>query len=269
MDDAKSSPIAVDAFLESLREEGELQSSGGFTCETAVTDADLAALLILRAAVVSGAAWFHAEAGAKKVALEFPGALAKSADFEALLRGNGLLARGMRTAGVEVEFTSWDGQQAARARVQGEAITRFQLSKEPPWTEPRTRVRWNRGPFEPTFLDRDILVSRGVYAPLKLRLNQVYLPAPALGGSPQLHINGCGCGIQVEAPKNCRLFKEEAPGKLLGALSARKGELRWIHQGVLLEAPRPTLPEGSAVLSTSLRIDIPAALERLLGRRFL
>lgn len=248
----------MDAFLQNLRGEGALESSGDFTVETAVPGADLPALLILRAAVVNGADWFHADAGARKVALEFPGALAKSPDFEGILQGMSLLARGVRMAGVEVEFTSWDGQQAARARILGESVTRFQLSKEPPWTEPRTRVRWTRG--EGSFVDRDVLL-RGAYAPLRLRLNQVYLAPPPLAGSPQLHIFGPGPGIQIDTPSNCRVLKEKAPGNLLGAVSARKGELRLVHQGVLLG--NTALPEGSAVLSTGLRIDIREALQKL------
>jgi hypothetical protein len=240
--------ISVDQFLERLHNEGEAVSEGAFTAEPGKLlqgEPREAVLQIIRAAVLSAASSLEAELGAHRSVLEFPGALAESSAFDALLQrlpghnAAGLLCKAVRLASLltEVELVSWDGHRCAWARLVGGDLLRFQLSNEPPWIAPRTRVRWTAADTEPAWRDRDLVARRCRFAPLDLRLNQKLLTG-SLDKATGIYAEDPPCGIRVEG-----LLSE----KLVGARSPVKGSLRRVRQGVLISTE--PCQDGSAVLA--------------------
>ena len=283
----------MEPWLEQLRGEGRLDSIGHFEVDTArqlellrsyrLREPRQAILAVVRAAVLVGAAWMSIQTGAHESEAEFPGTVAPSEEFSGLLswldqprnqRFQLVLALNAALTFADVEVTSWDGQSCARLRLSPDRAARSEVGREPPWREPRTRVRFiNRA--RPSIFARtgehDLLAQSCPWAPLKLTLNHQVLGAPPFGHrqAPELRIYarhappGGAIGLSPTQAHHCLHrtvdnwpgggeFQEGIQGLLVAALSLHPSPGALIKEGVRLSE----LPLHAIVSVSGMAVDL-------------
>lgn len=285
----------MDPWLAGLRSEGTVESCGQFEIDLSqglrllrqhqLTDPHRAVLHVIRAAVLLGSDQLSLRTSPSECEAEFPTILAPSQQISSLLGWLGeprdsprfqmALAINSALSYADVELTSWDGQHCARLRL-SESAGRSELGREPPWRQPRTRVRFVKRRVPGLFSTRsnpehDLVKRCCGWAPLRLTLDHQLLGPPLFGDrrSPELRIYarhaepGDGIRLPVTRSERClsRLI-ERLPlsqesqqgdaGTLVAALSLHRGHGAWFREGVRMGE----LSQNALVSAAGLPLDL-------------
>lgn len=283
----------MDPWLEELQAQGKLDSRGAFEVDHEralqqlrryqLSDPRRAILHIVRAAVLCGAEWMRIRTNAHETEAEFPGVVAASEFVPGLLtwlvapdrlsqRFQLALAVNAALAYADVDVTSWDGQQCARLRLTEDWTGRSELGLEPPWREPRTRVRMRKR-AKVSFFQRkqggesDLVAQNCAWAPLRLTLNHNQLTPPPFGDAraAELRIYSRAAVPTLPLPPRtvrCQHWTVETlmtgdpvegqEGLLVAALHLHGPPGTLIQEGVRLSE----LPLCALVSASGLRLDL-------------
>jgi hypothetical protein len=286
----------MDSWLANLQSEGTVDSAGEFVLDLSaglrvlryhqLSDPRTAILHVVRAAVLSGAEWLSLRTSPGECEAEFPGVLAPSPEYPGMLRWLFQEASSPRLPLAlavnsalgfysSLELTSWDGELCARLRMSA-AAGHAQIGREPPWREPRTRLRLlhaRPGGFlnASRAFEHALVAQACAWAPLRLTLDhQLLQPAPfGAPRAPELRIyarrgephealrlpptRSRRCLSRVTDDLSSQTELEEGEdGILVAALSLRSGKGAWLKNGVRLGE----LSQNAIVSAAGLGLDV-------------